>query len=361
MAGALQEAGYATGLFGKWGLGELDTVGHPLQQGFDDFYGYLNQRHAHNCYPEFIIDGNRKVPLRNRYDPAWIKMRETQGRSGAGMGSTEQAGLQSPTSSPRRRATSIGWSRSGKPFLLLFTTTLPHANNEAGTNGMEIPNPGPYADTDWPPAQKAHAAMIDRLDRDVGRILDLVDSLGLRERTLVLFSSDNGPHREGGNNPDFNHSSGPLRGIKRDLYEGGIRVPFLARWPGRIPAGKTSDVVGWFPDFFPTAARLAGAPIPPGLDGVDLTPVLLGGENPPGRAPLYWEFHEGGFKQAVRDGDWKAVRRGPSLPLELYDVRVDPGESNDIAAAHPAEVARLTGLLSSLRVDSPDWPMPPKR
>ncbi|MGE3308886.1 MAG: arylsulfatase [Limisphaerales bacterium] len=347
VASALQEAGYATGLFGKWGLGDVGAAepGLPRRHGFDAFFGYLNQHHAHNYYPTFLWRNEERVALPNL----------VPNEDDLGGGVSTNKSVYSPD---LITAEALGFIRNHKarPFFLLFTTTLPHANNEAGTNGMEIPDLGAYAHVDWPPAQRAHAAMIDRLDRDVGRILDLVDSLGLRERTLVLFTSDNGPHREGGNQPDFNDSNGPLRGIKRDLYEGGIRVPFIARWPGRIPAGTTSDVVGWFPDFFPTAVRLAGAPVPAGLDGLDLSPVLLGQGPLAGRGPLYWEFHEGGFKQAVRDGDWKAVRRSPAQPVELYDLRSDPGETRDLADANPSEVRRFAELFSSLRADSPDWP-----
>jgi arylsulfatase A-like enzyme len=348
VAKTLREAGYATGLFGKWGLGDVGDAepGLPRRHGFDEFFGYLSQLHAHNYYPSFLWRNEERVPLPNRL------LREDP--SGAGV-STNKV-VYSPDLITTEALAFIRQQHE-KPFFLCFTPTLPHANNEAGTNGMEIPQLGPYATNDWPAPQRGHAAMIDRLDQDVGRVLDLVDQLGLREKTFIVFTSDNGPHREGGNNPDFNDSNGPLRGIKRDLYEGGIRVPCIARWPGTIPAGRVSDVVGWFPDFFPTAVSLAGAPCPAGLDGVDLTPVLTGKGQGPDRGPLYWEFHEGGFKQAVRDGRWKAVRRSRKLPVELFDLRTDPGEAHDVAADHPAEVARLTALFSSLRVDSPDWPV----
>ncbi len=348
VARALKDAGYATGLVGKWGLGDVGDAepGLPRRHGFESFFGYLSQLHAHNDYPSFLWRNEERVPLPNRM------LREDP--SGAGV-STNKA-VYSPDLITAEALAFIRQQHE-KPFFLCFTPTLPHANNEAGTNGMEIPQRGPYATADWPAPQRGHAAMIDRLDQDVGRILDLLDEKGIGNNTLVVFTSDNGPHREGGNNPDFNDSNGPLRGIKRDLYEGGIRVPFIARWPGMIPAGKVSDVVGWFPDFFPTAMSLAGAPCPAGLDGVDLTPVLTGKGPGPDRGPLYWEFHEGGFKQAVRDGWWKAVRRSRKLPVELFDLSNDPGEAHDIAADHPAEVARLTALFSSLRVDSPDWPV----
>jgi arylsulfatase A-like enzyme len=244
-----------------------------------------------------------------------------------------------------------------KPFLLCFTPTLPHANNEAGRAGMEIPDLGEYDAMDWPAPQKAHAAMVTRLDRDVGRILDTLDDLGLARNTLVFFTSDNGPHREGGNDPDFNNSNGPLRGIKRDLTEGGIRVPMIVRWPGHIPAGRVSHSPWWFPDVLPTASRLAGARTPPNLDGRDITPLLRGRETRHAPRPFYWEFHEGGFKQAVRKDGWKAIRTAPGRPVELYDLEADPAESRNLAAEHPRITRRLARLMDTQRTDSPDWPV----
>ncbi len=200
------------------------------------------------------------------------------------------------------------------------------------------------------------AAMMARLDRDVGRVLDRLKALGIENDTLVFFSSDNGPHREGGHNPDFFHSSGPLRGIKRDLYEGGIRVPMLARWPGNVPAGRTSEDVWAFWDFLPTAAEIAGVRPPSGLDGRSALPALLGKPFTP--APyLYWEFHEGGFKQAVRAGEWKAVRPAPSRPPELYRLPDDIGEKNDVAKEHPEIAARLSRAMDEARTESKEFPV----
>lgn len=351
LARALKDAGYATGLFGKWGLGDIGAAapGLPRKHGFDAFFGYLSQHHAHNYYPTFLWRNEERVALPN------LVPREDE--TGAGV-STNKA-VYSPDLIASEALEFVRQNRE-RPFFLFFATTLPHANNEAGTNGMEIPDLGIYRDENWPPAQRAHAAMITRMDHDVGRLLDLVDGLGLRERTLVLFTSDNGPHREGGNNPEFNDSNGPLRGIKRDLYEGGIRVPCIVRWPGHIAPGVTTGTPGWFPDLFPTLTSLAGAKCPDGLDGLDLTPVLTGRGNLPPRSPLYWEFHEGGFKQAIREGAWKGVRLDPSLPLELYDLDADPSETRNLASQHPTEAARLTRLLAEHRTDSADWPILPR-
>jgi arylsulfatase A-like enzyme len=199
--------------------------------------------------------------------------------------------------------------------------------------------------------------MITRLDRGVGRLMQKLKDLGLDENAIVFFASDNGPHSEGGANPEFFHSSGPLRGIKRDLYEGGIRVPLIARWPSRIKAGVVTDHVSAFWDFLPTLAELAGAPSPGGTDGISLLPTLLGGPEPQRKHEfLYWEFHEGGSKQAVRMGRWKAVRPF-GKPLELYDLQTDTGETRNIAADHPDVVTQIGKYLTRARTESKFWPL----
>ncbi|MBN2128496.1 MAG: sulfatase-like hydrolase/transferase, partial [Sedimentisphaerales bacterium] len=243
------------------------------------------------------------------------------------------------------------------PFFLYLAVTLPHANNEGGKSGMEVPDYGIYADKDWPEAQKGLAAMITRLDRGVGRVLQTLKDLGIDENTAVFFASDNGPHREGGSDPDFFDSNGPLRGIKRDLYEGGIRVPLIARWPGRIEAGAVTGHVSAFWDFFPTFVVLTGGKAPEQTDGLCLMPTLLG---LPGKQKqhkfLYWEFHERGSAQAVRFGRWKAVRL-PGKAIELYDLRTDPGETTDVAAGRPEIVAKAGEYLSNARTESEFWPL----
>jgi arylsulfatase A-like enzyme len=199
--------------------------------------------------------------------------------------------------------------------------------------------------------------MVSRIDRDVGRLLDLLAELGLEEDTIVFFTSDNGPHEEGGHDPHFFPSAEPLRGIKRDLYEGGIRVPMIVRAPGRVPAGRTSDAVWAHWDVLPTLAELAGAEPPRDVDGISIRSVLEGGEPPAERPPLYWEFHERGFEQAVRMGQWKAVRHGPDKPLELYDLEADLSETTDVAADHPEAVHRIEEYLETARTESPLWPV----
>ena len=198
--------------------------------------------------------------------------------------------------------------------------------------------------------------MIQRMDRDVGRLVDAIDAGGLGERTLVILFSDNGPHREGGADPAFFRSAGPLRGIKRDLYEGGIRVPMIARWTKTVPAGRTSDHVWAHWDVFPTVADLAGAKTPPNVDGMSMRRALSG-QAQPTHEFLYWEFHERGFQQAVRTGPWKAVRLKRNAPLELYHLERDPGEQQNVAEANPEVVKRVEAYLATARTDSPIWPL----
>jgi arylsulfatase A-like enzyme len=232
--------------------------------------------------------------------------------------------------------------------------TIPHANNEARNEGMEVPSLGIYANKDWPEPQKALAAMISLLDRDVGRILDRLEKHGIAENTVFMFTSDNGPHSEGGNESTFFKSSGGLRGQKRDLYDGGVRVPLIVRWPGKVKAGSTSSHIGSFQDFLLTAAELAGAEAPTGTDGISFVPTLLGKKQKQ-HSYLYWEFYEGGYSQAVRMGNYKGVRRNTGQPVELYDVTSDIGEHNDLAAANPAIVEKVLAAFEEAHTPSPHW------
>jgi arylsulfatase A-like enzyme len=246
-----------------------------------------------------------------------------------------------------------------QPFFLYLPYTVPHANNERGAatgDGMEVPDYGSFADRDWPNPEKGFAAMIERLDRDVGRILAKLAEIGIDRNTLVFFTSDNGPHREGGHDPEFFQSSGPLRGVKRDLYEGGIRVPMLVRWPEKIRAGQVNGQRWAFWDMLPTLAELAGVPAPAGIDGISMAPALLGRpqEN---HEYLYWEFHERGFSQAVRMGDWKGVRPSAKSPVELYELKKDIGEQRNIAEAHSEIVKQIESIMREARTDSPDFPV----
>ena len=353
VAELLKAEGYATGQAGKWGLGIEGEEGMPTRQGFDYFFGYLDQGHAHNYYPTFLIENEQRIQLDNVVpEPK---------DSGAGVATEKrtyshdliaQAGLDFV-----RRS-------HAQPFFLYWSLTLPHANNEAGQDGMEVPDQGIYKDRDWPENKKNMAAMVTRMDRDVGRLLDLLQELGIAENTLVIFTSDNGPHKEGGNDPDWFDSNGPLRGIKRDLYEGGIRVPTVARWPARIQPGTETDHISAFWDFLPTALDAAGARIPDGLDGVSYLPAMTGDTENQGHHPyLYWEFTEQGGKQAVRQGNWKGiclnVAEDPAASLELYNLANDLGEMNNIAAAHPDIVARLAAFMDEAHTPSELFPLKP--
>jgi uncharacterized sulfatase len=352
VAEVLKKAGYATALCGKWGLGDEGTIGTPNKQGFDYFFGYFNQFHAHNYYPAYLIKNEARYPLKN----------VVPGNGPFGLG---VATNQVEYSADLITAEALKWVEEHKngPFFLYYSPTLPHANNEGGQNGMEVPDLGQYANTDWPPQQKAHAAMITRMDADVGRLMDLLKKLGVDQNTLVVFSSDNGPHREGGNNPDFNNSNGPLKGIKRDLTEGGIRVPFIARWPGHITPG-VSHFAGGFQDIMPTFAELTGSTdaVPESIDGLSIVPTLFGNSSPQKQHDyLYWTFYERGGGQATRVGNWKAIQQPMDSAVRLYDLSKDLGEDLDVAAEHKEIVARLTATMKSAYAPHANWKMPDEK
>lgn len=346
----LKKAGYKTGLIGKWGLGGPDSEGTPAKQGFDYFYGYLCQRHAHNYYPEFLfrnekritIDGN--VVANGRTDGAGYAIEKVQYSHDLFV----QESLQ------------FIEQNKNHPFFLYMALTIPHANNEAGDEGMEVPELGSYANKNWPEVEKRKAAMISRMDQDVGKLLKKLKDLGITQNTLVIFTSDNGTHREGGANPEFFKSSGELRGIKRDLYEGGIRVPMIAWWPGTIKAGTTCDHVSAFWDFLPTACDIAGVEIPAEIDGISFLPELKGKPQPE-HDYLYWEFKQihKGFKQAARIGKWKAVRNDVNEPIEIYDLDSDIKETKNVSQDQPELVAKVKSIFQEARTEThiEDWKM----
>ncbi|MCS7314114.1 MAG: arylsulfatase [Bryobacterales bacterium] len=333
----LKKAGYRTALFGKWSLGGLATTGYPTRRGFDEWFGYFSQTQAHDYYPYLLLEGEREYLVRGNFGArktVWVHDLFTE------------------------RALDF-IRRRPQPFFLHLCWTIPHANNELGRdtgNGMEVPSDEPYSRQDWPQPEKNFAAMITRMDADVGKLMEALRDTGQDENTIVIFSSDNGPHREGGHDPDFFDSNGPLRGIKRDLYEGGIRVPMIVRWPARIRPGQVSDQVWAFWDLLPTLAEAAGLTPPPGLDGISMLNSWIGRPQR-NHDYLYWEFHEGGFKQAVRMGDWKAVRLAPGRPLELYDLSRDPGETHDLARERRDVVERIERVLAHARTESAEFPV----
>lgn len=341
----LKKAGYATGAFGKWGLGAPGSVSDPAEH-FDLFYGYNCQREAHTYYPDHLWKNHEKIPLDGKtyaHDPIM--------------------------------AEALDFVRAHKsdPFFAYLPVTIPHA-------AMHVPDEysKPFREK-WPqfedrigkysgPPVKnpvaAFAGMMTKLDDGVGQLLDLLVELEIDDNTLVMLTSDNGPHKEGGHDPVFFDSNGPLRGFKRDLYEGGIRVPLLARWPGKIEPGRISDLISAHWDVLPTFCELAGAPIPDGLDGISMVPTLLGRGEQPEHDYLYWEFYEGGGKRAARFGNWKAVQLGlsknPDAPIEIYDLASDPGEETNLASGKADLVEQAKAIFAEAHEDSENWKFGPR-
>lgn len=360
VAQILQRAGYRTCLIGKWGLSDEGLPGVPQKKGFDEFVGYLENVHAHDYYPTFLW----------RYDPPRNGHEGFDGRLTLYENLGGRKELYVPDLCTRAALNFIRYSKPEfhnryRPFFLCLNYTIPHANNELGArtgNGMEVPSDAPYTHEPWPQPEKNKAAMITRLDGYIGQLLDHLQKLKIDDDTIILFSSDNGPHKEGGVDPKFFQSSGPFRGHKRDLTEGGIRVPMIVRWPARIRPGQVSDFPWAAWDFLPTVAEIARAETPPGIDGISVLPLLLGLPQTNRHEYLYWEFHERGSKQAVRLGDWKGLRLRPGGPIELYDLKSDPGETRNLADEHPDIVKRIEEIMATARTDSERWPLrPPPR
>ena len=343
IAEALKKAGYATGAFGKWGLGNPGSEGDPIHQGFDRFFGYNCQRNAHTYYPTWLFDDLRKIELDGKtYAHDLIMDRAVEW---------------------------IDRNHEG-PFFCFLPVTIPHAamhvpekyaapfrkkfpefENKVGRYG----NNRPFAKN--PAAQ--FAGMMTALDHGIGRVLESLEEHGIDKNTIILLSSDNGPHKEGGHMPDYFNSGGGLRGHKRDLYEGGIRCPLLVRWPGKVKAGSTSDHISAHWDLFPTFCELAGTDLPQNLDGISFLPTLLGKPQKQ-HDYLYWEFFEGGGKRAVRIGKWKAVqnhvnRKGQDAPIEIYDLENDRAETSNLAAQSSELITRVRRIFKEAHTPSPLW------
>ena len=335
----MQESGYRTGCFGKWGLGAPGSVSEPLKMGFDRFYGYNCQRIAHCYYPAFLWNDDKREMLygnvTNRekdYAPDFI----------------------------HQQALEFIRENKDRPFFCYYAAVQPHADmvapksvmkKHSGKYGQEKPSTGGYRHQPEPRA--AFAAMMEILDEYVGDIMKELEAQGIADNTLIIFSSDNGPHVEGGHDPEYFNSNGDYRGHKRDLYEGGTRVPMIANWPGKIEAGSTSDFVSAFWDFMPTMADLTGQPLKVPTDGISMLPTLLGTKGQQQHKFLYWEFAERGGRVAVRMGKWKGVRynatANPDSPLELYDLSVDAGEVLNVASANPEIASEMRILLEDVR------------
>ncbi len=361
VAQLLKQVPYTTALCGKWGLGHdvPNNEGRPNDKGFDFFYGYLNQVHAHNYYPEFLWRNREKVALRN--------VVETVGKGYGGFyGGYATKRVEYSHDLVAQQALEFVKENKNGPFFLYLALTIPHANNERTSvlgDGQEVPDYGLYADMPWSNPSKGQAAMITRMDGDVGRLLKLLGELGIDQQTVVMFTSDNGPHNEGGHDPQQFQPAGPLTGMKRALTEGGIRVPLIVRWPGTTPAGSVSSHVGYFGDLMATAADLAGLETPPGLDSVSFGPTITGHPEQQKQAEyLYWEFYEKGGKQAVRAGRWKAIR----IPMftgttQLFDLSRDIAEQHDLAQQRPDIVQKLEQMLDEAHTPHPNWKVAPHR
>lgn len=367
----LKKAGYVTGAFGKWGLGYPGSTGDPLKQGFDTFFGYISQTIAHNYYPWEL-----------NHDEGIVSLPENEGI---------RQGLYAPHLIHEKALEFIRENKDDA-FFLYVPNIIPHAelfapeeymnrfmekaSSESGLDrqsrfapetpyeGIDDPSHprfkvGGYGSQPYPKA--AFAAMVTLLDDQVGEIMDLLEELGIADNTLVVFSSDNGPHQEGGADPDYFNSNGPFQGYKRDMHEGGIRVPMLAKWPKEIKAGSRSDHISAFWDVLPTFAELAGVSVPEDIDGISFLPTLLGHDQQP-HDFLYWEFHEQGGKQAVRKGDWKGIRldvKKGNQHLLLYDLGSDPGETQNLADEYPEVAGELADIIDKARKEDPEWPFIP--
>lgn len=351
----LKSRGYATGAFGKWGLGYIDTEGDPNKQGFDEFYGYNCQSLAHNYYPDHLWHNHEKINL---------PQNDNGGTGGYSADLIHKAAID------------FIQSNRNKPFFVYYASTIPHAELAAkeeyikrfigklepeksfrGTDSGPEFRKGPYASQ--PSSHAAYAAMITELDDYIGDIEAKLTELGINKNTIIIFSSDNGPHLEGGGDPDFFDSNGELRGYKRDLYEGGIRTPLIIKWPGSVKGGVMSNHITAFWDFLPTLSEIAGVDVPKGTDGISFLPTLIGSKNQQEHDYLFWEFHEQGGKMAVREGKWKAVLLNADKnqgKCELYDLSKDPGETNNIASSNPDIISKLDTIMKREHLKSDDFP-----
>ena len=366
VARLLKDSGYLTACIGKYGLGLPLPPDDPQRKGFDYFFGYVDTAHAHNCYPTFLIRNGTKVPLENKIIPG------SENKPGTGVATRDGRKQWAPQllAEDVQRFLEARAKDKSKPFFLYYALNLPHANNEADEtsplgHGMESPSYGEFASRDWPEVEKGFASAMKFVDREVGAVMAKLKKLGLDENTIVMLSSDNGPHQEGGHHLAFFQSNDGLTGMKRDLTEGGVREPFIVRWPGRIKPGSVSEHVSGFQDFLPTAADLAGVRVTAECDGLSFLPTLLGNNSEQKQHPfLYWHFSEQGGKRSVLKWPWKLLHRntasadpsaqtagkkkaaaGKPLIVELFNLDRDPTESTNLANANPRIVEELTAHM----------------
>jgi arylsulfatase A-like enzyme len=331
----LKNAGYSTAIIGKWGLGKEGSTGVPNKKGFDFFYGVLTHMQAHNYFPDFVYRNEEHEATRNELEKENVAKVKVD---------------YFPDLMTVEANKYFERAKDGPPFFLYLPYTLPHVNNEQDADHQnEIPSLGIYENKPWTHANKGHAAMITYLDTAVGHLIDKLKEQGLDKNTLVIFTADNGPLIVGGVDPVFFKSSGELRGYKRDLYEGGMRVPMIAWWPGHVPGGVVSDRPNAFWDLMPTFAVLAGSNEAMETDGVSIAPDLMGKSNAQPPKLMYWEVHEGGFKQAARVGDWKAILHRDTGKLELFDLATDVREQHDLAKDKADVAAQMRAYISEAR------------
>ncbi len=360
LAEMLSKAGYVCGGFGKWGIGDIDTPGVPEKKGFQRFFGYYHQVHAHNYYPDYLIDSGKKVPL-----PGNEGFYQPKPPPGAFPTVDPASGRRREFSAQRIQKEMLAWLRTPRdqPFFCYIPHTIPHGSHE-------IPQDDPawqmYKDKPWSIAARVHAAFVTMADRFVGEALAALKEIGQDDKTLFLFSSDNGAADTFGGALD---SGGQLRGKKTEMYEGGIRVPFLARFPGRIKPGTTSDLPIYFPDLMPTIADFTGTRqfLPANIDGESFAAEATGKSRRRTPREMYWEWNEDHFRlpykvsrQACRRGQWKIVRNDVTRPWELYDLSRDPSEKNDLAAQNPRIVEQLDAWVRAHRADPPEQIEPSK-
>jgi len=352
LAEVMKSKGYRTGLFGKWGIGHEGTQGTPNKQGFDEFFGYMDQHHAHNYYPTFLMENENRFPLPN--------VVPGQGEWGQGVATKK---VQYSHDLIMERSLTFVRDHKDQPFFMYLAVTLPHANNEAGNKGMEIPSLGQYADKEWTEPAKGHAAMVSHLDSGVGQLVDLLKELDLADDTLIFFTSDNGSHAEGGYHPGMNKSSGPLNSWKRSLLEGGIRVPTIVWSPGEIQPGSVSDHPAAFWDVMATFAQAGGCQeaVPKQTDGISFWPTLIGDMSQQRKHDyLYWEFYEGGQGRAIRMGNWKIIQQPLHSELRVYDLDSDLGEQSDLASSHPELLQAADRIFSEAHTPSNEFKFRPK-
>lgn len=337
----LKQKDYTTACVGKWGMGGPGTQGEPSKHGFDYFYGHLSQLDAHFYFPQYLWENNKKIELDKQYYSQDLFMEKASG---------------------------FIKENKDNPFFLYLAVTIPHAElsipdkylDDYKEKYVENPYPGNghYCAQDYP--HGAFASMVNKLDSDIGDLRKLLEELGIDKNTLIIFTSDNGPHLEGGADPDFFCSGGGLKGYKRDLYEGGIRIPMIAYWPGTIEGGSVTNHPSAFWDFLPTACDIAGVDSPKGIDGISFLPLITNKGQQKAHEYLYWEFHEQDGKQAVVKGEWKAVRlnaiNNPDAPIELYNLSNDLSESNNVASQNPQIVLQMKQMMNDAHTEDAHWP-----